>query len=422
MKHLTALFMSMCLLGLGNGLGTSLLGVRSNIEGFSDLATGIALSGFYVGFLAGSRFVGGLLADVGHIRVFAGLAALISTVMLAHSLILSPPAWFLLRVAAGFCISGIYITADSWLNNQVNNQNRGRVLGIYMMMGMGGAAVGQLLIGAADPGGFTLFILVSMVFSLSLVPLSLTRIAPPEIPPRQKADIKAVYRTAPLAIVGATFAGLTQGAVLSIGPVYSTEVGLSSPQVGWVMSALMIGSVAMIPLGRLSDRVPRRRVILGVTAGAFLVSLLMSIGPVSFPWLASVMLAYGAFTFPVYALSMSHMNDLLDRSQLVSGMAALVTFMGMGAIAGPVLTSALMTLVGPDGMWMVLAGLHGMFAAYIVRRFVKRPHIPPSLQKVFVPITWRSSARVAYLVRGRRKRRRSGENAPVVQPRRVHWE
>ena len=423
MKHLTALFLSMCLLGLGNGLGTSLLGIRSTIEGFSDLEAGLALSGFYVGFLAGSRYVGSLLANVGHIRVFAGLAALISSVMLAHSLLLNPAAWFILRFAAGFCMSGIYITADSWLNNQVNNQNRGRILGIYMMMGMGGAGAGQLLIGFADPGGFTLFILASMVFSLSLVPLSLTRIAPPEIPPRQKADIRAVYRAAPLAIVGAAAAGLTQGAVLTMGPVYGTEVGLTSTQVGWMMSALMLGSAAMIPLGRLSDRIPRRRVILAVTVGAIGLCMLMAIGPVGPGGLAGVMLAYGALIFPVYALSMSHMNDLLERSQLVPGMAALVTCMGLGAFAGPVMASAAMTLLGPDGMWMTLAAVHSLFAVYIVNRFLRRPHIPLALQRVFVPITMRSSARVAYLIRGRRRRNRQGGGHPsVMKPRRVHWE
>lgn len=422
MKHLTALFLSMCLLGLGNGLGTSLLGIRSTIEGFSDLETGIALSGFYVGFLAGSRFVGNLLANVGHIRVFAGLAAVISSVILAHSLFLSPPVWFILRFAAGFCMSGIYITADSWLNNQVNNHNRGRILGIYMMMGMGGAAAGQLLIGFADPGGFTLFILASMVFSLSLTPLSLTRIAPPEIPPRKKADFKAVYRAAPLAIVGAAAAGLTQGAVLTMGPVYGTEVGLTSTQVGWMMSALMLGSTTMIPLGRLSDRIPRRRVILAVTVGAIGLCLLMSVGPVGPGALAGVMLAYGAVIFPVYALSMSHMNDLLERSQLVPGMAALVTFMGLGAFAGPVMTSVSMTLLGPDGMWMTLAAVHSLLAVYIVHRFARRPHIPPVLQKVFVPITMRSSARVAYLIRGSRRRLGgSGRYTSVPQPRKVRW-
>jgi len=425
MKHLTALFLSMCLLGLGDGWGTSLWCSRATIEGVAELEAGLPLSGFYVGFLAGSRLVGNLRANVGHIRVFAGLAALISAVILAHSLLLSPPVWFILRVAAGFCMSGIYITADSWLNNQVNNHNRGRILGIYMMMGMGGAAAGQLLIGFADPGGFTLFILASMVFSLSLVPLSLTRIDPPEIPPRKKADIRAVYRAAPLAIVGAAAAGFTQGAVLTMGPVYGTEVGLTSSEVGWMMSALMLGSVAMIPLGRLSDRIPRRRVILAVTIGAIGLCLIMSIGPVDPALLAGVMLAYGALIFPVYALAMSHMNDLLERSQLVPGMAALVTFMALGAIAGPVMISAMMTLLGPDGMWMSLAVVHSLFAVYIVNRFLRRPHIPLALQRVFVPITMRSSARVAYLIRGSRKRkknRQGGGHPPVVQPRRVHWE
>ena len=394
----------MCLLGMGHGLGTSLLGIRSTIEDFSDLQAGIVLSGFYVGFLVGSRFVGRLLANVGHIRVFAGLAALISSVMLLHSLMVNPLTWFLLRAVAGFCVSGIYITADSWLNNQVNNHNRGRVLGVYMMMGMGGSAVGQILIGTADPGGFALFILASMIFSLSLVPLSLTRIAPPEIPERKKANVRAVYRTVPLALIGATVSGLTHGAVLTLGPVYSTRVGLGGDQVGWVMSALLVGSAAMIPLGRLSDRMPRRRVILAITGGAFLVSLVMSIGPLDPALFTVVMLVYGGLTFPVYALSMSHMNDLLERTELVPGMATLVTFMGMGAITGPVLGSGLMSLVGPDGLWMALATFHGLFAAYIIYRFVERPRLPNRMKRAFVPVSFRSSPRVAYLIRRRRRK------------------
>ncbi len=398
MKHLTALFASMCLLGMGNGLGTSLLGIRATIEDFSPLAVGISLAGYYVGFLLGSRFVGDLLANVGHIRVFAGLASLASSATLLHGLFLTPTIWFALRLATGFCMSGIFITSDSWLHNKVDNRNRGRILGTYMVMGMGGAAFGQILIGVDDPGGFGLFILVSVLFSISLVPLSLTRTNPPEIPPRRKANIAAVYRTTPLAAVGAVAAGLTHSSILTMGPVYGTQVGLSSTQIGWVMSALLVGAmVNMIPLGRLSDRIPRRRVILAITLGSALVSLLMSIGPTDPFLFAGVMLVYGSLTFPVYALSMSHMNDLLAPEQLVPGMAALVTLMGLGAIAGPVLSAGLMTLVGPDGMWMALTTFHGAFALFTIYRFVERPSIPLAVQKMFVPITI-SSARVAYLL------------------------
>ncbi len=406
MKRLAALFMSMALLGVGHGLGTSLLGLRSTIEEFSALSTGIVLAGYYVGFLVGSRYIADLLTNVGHIRVFAGLAALLSSVMLLHSLALYPTAWFVLRVAAGFCMSGIYITADSWLNNQVTNQNRGRILGIYMMMGMGGSALGQLTVGFADPGGFALFILTSMMFSLSLVPISLTRITTPEVPERRRANIAAVYATAPLAIVGAAAAGLTHSSILTMGPVYSAQVGLAPNQVGLVMSALMIGSVAMIPLGRLSDRMPRRRVILAVTGGAFVLCLLMAIRPLEVTMFMGVMLGYGALTFPVYSLSMSHMNDLLERSELVPGMATLVTFMGLGAMAGPVLSSGLMALVGPDGLWMALATFHGAFAAYIVYRFVERPRIPYRMKRAFAPVTYRVSPRIAYLTRRSRRRPR----------------
>ena len=392
----------MWILGIGSGLGTSLLGFRSTIEGFSDLAAGISLAGYFVGFLVGSRNIGALLANVGHIRVFSGLAALASSTMLLHALLLHPSAWFALRMLTGFCVSGIYVTADSWLNSSVTNQNRGRVLGAYMLVGMGGAAFGQLLIGVADPAEFSLFMTASILFSFSLVPLSLTRIMPPEIPPKQKATLSAVDRTAPLASGGAVAAGLTHSAVLTLGPVYSARVGLTGPQVGWVMSALMFGSVAMMPLGRLSDRIPRRRVILAITLGSFLLTLSMSAGPPDPAVFMGVMFAYGALTFPVYSLSVSHMNDLLDRSQLVPGMAALVTVMGLGAIGGPVLSSALMGLVGSDGLWMALATFHGVFAVYIIYRFVERPR-PAALYRAFVPITRRSSARLAYLVQRRRR-------------------
>ena len=403
MKHVAALFVSMCILGIGNGLGTSLLGIRSTIEDFSSLATGIALAGYYAGFLVGSRFIGGLLANVGHVRVFAGLASLASSAALLHALYLNPAAWFVLRVLSGFCMSGIFITAESWLNEVADNRNRGRVLSTYMVMGMGGAAFGQLLIGVDHPGGFGLFILVSVLLSLSLVPLSLTRTNPPRVRQRHKANIAAVYRAAPMAIVGATAAGLTHSAILTMGPVYGTQLGLTNTQVGLMMGALLFGAVAnMIPLGRLSDRIPRRRVILAITLGSALIATLMSTATTGPLLLTGVMLIYGGLTFPVYALSMSHMNDLLETTQLIPGATALVLFRGSGAIAGPVLTAALMTLMGPNGMWIALAAFHGLFVVYIIRRFLIRPRIPLALQKVFQPIPVRSSALVAYLIPRRR--------------------
>ena len=352
-----------------------------------------------MGFLVGSRLIGGLLANVGHVRVFAGLASLASSAALLHALFLTPSAWFVLRLLTGFCMSGIYITAESWLNNIAGNQNRGRILATYMVIGMGGGTLGQFLIGVDHPGGFGLFILTSVLLSLSLVPLSLTRTNPPRVRRRKKANIAAVYRTAPMALVGATAAGLTHSSILTMGPVYGTQVGLTNIQVGWMMGALLFGAMAnMIPLGRLSDRIPRRRVILAITLASALLTTLMSTATAGPLLLVGVMLVYGALTFPVYALSMSHMNDLLEPAQLVSGAAALVTFMGSGAIAGPVLTAAMMTLVGLNGMWIALATFHGLFAIYTIYRFVERPHIPLALQKVFAPIPIRSSARVAYLI------------------------
>ncbi len=392
----------MCLLGIGNGLGTSLLGIRATIEDFSSLAAGISLAGYYVGFLVGSRVIGDLLANVGHVRVFAGLASLASSAILMHGLFLTPSIWFALRLLTGLCMSGIFITAESWLNNLASNRSRGRLLSTYMVMVMGGATIGQLLISFDNPGGFGLFVLVSVLFSISLVPLSLTRTNPPLVQPRRKADAIAVFKTAPLALVGATVAGLTHSAIITMGPVYGTLVGLTNAQVGLMMGALLFGAVAnMIPLGRLSDRVPRRRVILAITLGSTLVTALMITTTASPLLLTLAMLVYGALALPLYALSMSHMNDLLPTEQIIPGATALVTFKGSGAIAGPVLCAGVITLVGPDGMWIVLASIHGIFALYIIHRFMERPRIPVALQKVFVPVPFRSTARFALLIIGR---------------------
>ena len=351
-------FVSMCILGIRSGLVTSLLGVRSTIEDFSSLAIGIALAGYYAGFLVGGRTIGAMLAHVGHVRVFAGLASLASAAALLHALYLNPVAWLVLRLLSGFCMSSIFITAESWLNEVADNRNRGRVLSIYMVMGMGGATFGQLLIGVDNPGGFGLFILVSVLFSLSLVPLSLTRTNPPRIRQRYKADIAAVYRSAPLATVGAT------------------PVGLTSAQVGWMMGALLFGAMANHPARTPVGSIPPPA---GHPSGRH------GVHPGGSPHVQRHRRAgasHGrhdalrAVTFPVYALSMGHMNDLLDVDRLIPGATAMVTFRGAGAIPGPVLTAGvmMMTLMGPDGMWLALAVFDGLFVIYIIRRFLARHH------------------------------------------------
>ncbi len=398
---------------LGNGLATSLLGVRSILEGFSTLVVGMMMAAYYLGYLAGSRLIPQMVGLVGHVRVFVALASAASIVALLHPLWIDELTWSALRLLTGFSLAGLYVVSESWLNGLASNSNRGQILSAYLVMVLGGLGAGQIFLGVAAPKEHELFVLVSALFSLSLIPISL---APTEAPTvgqmGEKISISEVWRVTPLAFVGAVVVGLTNSSLLGIGPVYVAQRGFSAVVVGQLMAVAMAGAVLLQwPLGRLSDRIPRRHVILGVTissvvlagAGIWFEDSLLALGVVMF--------LYGGLSFPLYGLVVSHMNDWIPSQMLLSAAGALVFAVGVGAVAGPVVTGGWMSVVGPEGMWWFLASVHGLFAFYILYRLTERPSIPVALQKVFAPLPARGSAMVTTLTPWRRTRsRRAGPN------------
>ena len=392
---------------LGNGLASSLLGVRSTIEGFSTLTVGVMMAAYYLGYLAGSRMIPDMVGAVGHIRVFAGLGSLASLVVLVHPLWVHPVTWSLLRLVTGFSLAGLYVVAESWLNGVATNANRGNVLSLYLVMVLGGLGVGQLMLGLGSPEQHELFVLVSALISLSLIPITLAPSEAPTVGLLQKTNIAEVYRITPLAIVGGAVVGITNSVLLGIGPVYGAQLGYPVAVIGQLLAAAMAGAVLLQwPLGRLSDRVPRRRVILGVTLASVGVALAGVLLEGSTSAIVGVMFLYGGLSFPLYGLVISHMNDWIPTNKLLSAAGAPVFAVGVGAVAGPVLAGGWMSVAGPVGMWWFLAFVHGLFALYILYRLAERPNIPVALQKVFAPLPARGSAMVATLTPWRRTRSR----------------
>ncbi|MFP3915476.1 MAG: MFS transporter, partial [Actinomycetota bacterium] len=208
------LFLAVGLLMLGNGLQGSLIGLRGDLEGFATPTVGVVMSGYYLGFLAASVITPKIVSRVGHVRVYAGLASLASTSTLAHLLVIEPAAWFLFRIVTGSCLAGLYIVAESWLNGATTHRTRGRILAIYMVVVTTGLACGQLLLTAADPGGFILFVLASLLVSLAVVPVSLVSFPAPAIPGFERIPYRAILRAAPIGLVGALVTGAANGAVL----------------------------------------------------------------------------------------------------------------------------------------------------------------------------------------------------------------
>jgi len=389
------LFAGLALLMVGNGLLSSLLGIRSDLEGFNTVVIGVVMSMYYVGFLVGSLTVPRWLITVGHIRVFAGLTSLVAASALTYSLLIEPVAWGLLRFLVGLCMSGLYVTIESWLNQRATNRTRGRLLSVYMLVVTFGLGLGQLLLGVGDPAGFTLFILVGILVSLAVVPVAMIRIpTPTEVIP-VNLSLSSLVTTAPLGVLAVLVAGAAGGAVLAIGAVYATQVGMTSGQVGVFMAVSILGgAVTQYPLGRLSDQVPRRRVILGMAVAATLVGMAGTVVDSGSMWLFVIVAVYGGLAFPMYSLAVSHVNDVMPENQLVAAAAGIVFVFGIGSVLGPIVVSVLMALLGAVGYFW---GLAAFFAPLVVYALIRVVSIAHPIQRRFVSLPARSSTAAAML-------------------------
>lgn len=359
----------------GNGLQGTLLGIRASIESFPTELTGIVMSGYYTGFLAGSILTPRFVGRVGHIRVFAALAALGATAVLLYPIFVDVAAWTAFRLLTGFAYSGIYVVTESWLNDRAENEQRGQILAVYMVTQFVGLTTGQLLVNLDDPASFELFSLGAALLAFALVPVVLSRAPAPRFDQPVHLGIIALYRISPLGTLGLTGVGLTNSAFWGMGAVYAKASGLSVADVSLFMSvAIVAAAVCTWPLGRISDRFDRRTVIIIVALGAGLaaVSAMALAGGERVPFLAAIF-AYGGLALSLYSLCVAHANDRLQPEQMVAASSGLMLCYGVGAILGPISVGALMGRLGPDGFFIYLALVHALVGALAIYRMVKRP-------------------------------------------------
>lgn len=390
---LWALFFGFGLLMMGNGLNLAVLGVRVLDEGFGVRTSGYIMSCYFAGFLLGPTVITRLLATVGHIRVFAGLASLASSAVLIQSISIEPITWGLMRLVFGFCMSGLYIVLESWLNDASTPQTRGRTLAVYMVVSMGGMAIGQLIIAFIDTAGFTLFILASVFVSFALVPVTLaaTTQAPP-VRPVERLGLKELYQTVPTGLIGMVFTGMSHGVLFGLGAVYAGGVGFSAQRLAVFLVLPTIGSLLMQwPIGYISDRVPRRGVILVVAASASLVCAALALVP-SDSFLVYVgMFLLGGMTFPLYSLLLSYTLDWSAPSKAIGASSSLLRINGAGALVGPIVASSAMGSTGPTAFYWAMFATHGMIVVYVGYRIVSAAGLPMDRQGSFVAFPARST-------------------------------
>jgi MFS family permease len=398
-----SLFLGIALLQAGVGLQRPLLGLRAEDAGFSTLTASLVMTLYYAGFIVGTRFVGHALAKVGHIRTFAGLASTASSIVLLQGLWISPISWGLCRLTFGVCCAALYVVAESWLNDLATNESRGRILSVYTVIAVGATMGGQYSIGFAATSGFTLFAVASVMVSMALVPIALSsRTAPPVAVP-EPFSLRALYSIVPTGIVVCFLSGMSLGIIIGLGPVYGAANGWGAIQIANFVGAPLLGSVLLqIPLGRLSDRLPRRSVLTAASAGAAAMSFVMLTinGSGLVPMVCLALM--GGMAFPIYSITVAYINDWLRTEQMTGAAALLVRVHGVGAFVGPLLATPAMG-ASLKMYFCIPAVIFVVMTGYLIYRIFL--HDAPSVedQGRFQPFPLRASRMVVALLYRRRR-------------------
>lgn len=373
LKNAWALLLGLMLLMVGNGLQGTLLGVRGAMEGFSTYEMSIVMAAYFVGFLGGSRMAPEMIRRVGHVRVFAALGSFISAVLILFPVLAEPWAWTVGRMIIGFCFSGVYVVAESWLNNAATNETRGQALSLYMITMMVGIIIAQGLLLVADPSGFVLFVIPSVLVSIAFAPILLSINPTPAFESTAPMSLRGLVNVSPLGAVGMLLLGGVYAAQYGMAAVYGSNAGLSLPEISLFIAMFYVGAtVAQYPLGWLSDRMDRRLLILLVSATGGLAALLAMLLGGNYVILLIAAFVIGGTANPLYSLLIAYTTDFLQPKDMAAASSGLVFTNGLGAIAGPVVTGWTMSTFGAQGYFLLIALLLVGLAVYAGYRMTQR--------------------------------------------------
>ena len=395
-----ALFLGYGVLTVAHGLQGNLLGVRAVLENFNIIATGALMSGYFIGYFVGANIVPNLVAKVGHVRVFAAFASTASLSILLHSVIVDPYVWILGRFITGFSIISIYVVVESWLNDRATNKNRGQLLSAYMIIIYLGLSIGMLLLNVSDPINYEPFILVSVLLSLALVPILLTKRSAPKFKKIGTMNILELYKISPLGSVSSFCTGIIHGGFFSLIAFYATKANFNLFETSILpFISTISGVLGQWPIGYVSDKYDRRSVIVITTFFAALLaflSILTSNDPIeNIYWLSEMHYKkilffifvglYTSFCLPLFSLNLAHTNDFVDKNKFVAAGGGLQLIFGFGAISGPILCSLFIQFLDLNGFFIFLIIFHLIIGFFGIYRMKVR-EVASNPESTFTPI------------------------------------
>ena len=408
-KNSWALFTGFGMIIISHGFQGNLLGIRAVLEEFNYIATGTMMSGYFIGYFIGANVVPNLVSKVGHIRVFAAFASIASLSALVHAVFVDPYVWTISRFLTGFSMIGIFIIVESWLNDRATNKTRGKVLSIYMLVTYLGMSMGNLLLNVSSPKNYEPFIMISLLFSVALVPILLTKRKPPKFKKTSSIKIKELFKISPFGSFSTFCSGFIFSAMLTMLSVYAVTMNLSVFEISVLLVGVTLaGALFQWPIGSLSDNYDRRLVIIGCCLFASIFTILsIFYSGLSFNnLLAEEMLRFNYFSIgtgmnktklfifiillagmilPLFSLNLALVNDYIPKEKFVAAGGGLNIIFGLGAIGGPIICSVLMSFLGPNGFFIHLLFFLLIISLFGVFRLTRRKY-EDNPESTFTPL------------------------------------
>ena len=371
------LFTGLTFLLISAGSYSTLLGIRAELENLPTIISGGLTTAYYAGFLIGSWYSLRALKQVGHIRVYAALASLLSASTIVTGLFESPVLWIIMRISTGFCFAGLYVIAESWLNGLAENHFRGRLLAIYNLVTIGAYGVGQLLVFNFDARNISGYAFAAIVASLAVIPVAISeQAATPEIENHVHVSLRDLAKIVPTGFGTILLVGLAHGGILGMAVIHATREGLSVGRVGILIAALQIGGMTLTwPISSASDDIDRRIIGLLCCLAVIALSTVMLSQPTNNNWTILLLFLIGGFSFPLYAIGGAYTNDWVSPEQMGAAASQLVTLYGLGAMIGPLVAAPFLDIIGAQGFAWSIISLHMLILLFLIYR-IRAWHAP----------------------------------------------